>query len=154
MISRGYRCVCRSTTHITLPNLLWFVFVGASAYLEMVLPRIATPLLENLQIGFFYQLTTPLPHLSQFMSSTQGIRFSRINLAFFRAHFTMRGYPHEGANMLAYTLWFQIQIFQLNRQVASVVRILKTLRTALSTWSISPSNVMRSRTRSPPPRTQ
>jgi len=121
------------TTHATLPNLRWFGFVGASTYLEMVLPRITTPSLEKLQIGFFYQLTTPVTHLSQFMSSTESLRSSSINLAFFRTHFTLRGYPHEGANMFAYTLWLQIQIFQLVNQVASVARILNTLRTALST---------------------
>src|SRR5712675_2443311 len=41
------------TTHATLPNLRWFVFKGASAYLEALLSCMTAPLLAKLQVGFF-----------------------------------------------------------------------------------------------------
>jgi len=120
-------------THVTLPNLRWFGFMGASAYLEAVLPRITTPLLEKLQIAFFHQLTPPVLHLSQFISSTESLRFNSINLTFFKEYITLRVYPREGADMFAYALWLKIYSDQLDRQVASVARILNALKTALST---------------------
>jgi len=120
-------------THATLPNLRWFGFIGASTYLEMILPRITTPLLEKLQLGFFHQLTSPIPYLSQFVSSTESLRFRSINLVFYRKYIALRVYPREGTDMFAYTLWLQIRGYQLDSQVASVAQILHTLRTALST---------------------
>jgi len=119
-------------THISLPNLRWLGFVGASTYLEVILHRITTPVLEKLQIRFFRWLTSPVPHLSQFMSSTESLRFSSINLAFSKKNFTLRVYPREGANVFAYTLWLRVDSCQLDRQVASVAQVLNTLRTALS----------------------
>ena len=121
------------TTHITLPSLRWFAFMGSSAYLEVILPRITTPLLGKLQIAFFPELTPPIPHLSHFMGSTESLRFSSISLAFYKNHFTLRVYPCEGANIFAYALWLQINGCQPDRQVASAAQILNTLRTALST---------------------
>jgi hypothetical protein len=40
-------------THLTLPNLHHFAFEGISTYLEMLLPRMTTPLLEKLRVHFF-----------------------------------------------------------------------------------------------------
>lgn len=42
-------------TSIILANLRLFAFKGASAYLEELLPRITTPLLEKYQVRFFCQ---------------------------------------------------------------------------------------------------
>ena len=77
------------TTHITLPNLRWFGFMGASAYLEVILPQITTPLLEKLQITFFHQFTPPVLHLSQFISLTESLRFRSINLMIYKECFML-----------------------------------------------------------------
>jgi hypothetical protein len=50
------------TMHVTLPSLRWFAFLGASAYLEALLPRVTIPLLERLQVQFFNQLTYSIPN--------------------------------------------------------------------------------------------
>ena len=121
------------TTHVALPNLRWFGFMGASAYLEAILPRITTPLLEKLQITFFHQLTSPVLHLLQFMSSTGSLRFSSINLTFYKECFMLWVYPREGANMFAYALCLKVHTCQLDRQVASAMQIFNTLRIPLST---------------------
>jgi hypothetical protein len=60
-------------TPVTLPNLRWFVFKGVSAYLEALLPRMTTPLLEKVQIKFFNQLTFSVPHLLQFLGTTESV---------------------------------------------------------------------------------
>jgi len=121
------------TTHVILPSLRWFGFIGASTYLEMILPRITTPLLEKLNLGFSHQLTSPVPQLSQFVSSTESLRFRSIMLAFYRFYIDLWVYPRERASMCTYTLRLKIPSYQLDRQVASVARILHTLSTALST---------------------
>jgi hypothetical protein len=54
-------------THVTLPNLCQFVFQGVSAYLEGLLERITAPVLRILHVGYFNQLTFPIPELSQFL---------------------------------------------------------------------------------------
>jgi hypothetical protein len=99
----------------------------------MVLPQITTPLLETLQIGFFYQPTILVPHLSQYMSSTESLRSSNIKLVFYSSHFTLIVYHREYANMIPYTLWLQIRINELDRQVASAAQILHALGAALTT---------------------
>lgn len=72
--------------HITLLNLHWLEFGGASAYLDGLLSRITTPLLSKLHTRFFDQL---LPYLLQFMSASQnlkyiGVLFDLIVMALFR----------------------------------------------------------------------
>jgi len=121
------------TTHVTLPNLRWFGFMGTGAYLEAILPQIRTPILEKLQITFFHQLAPPVLHLSQFISSTESLRFRSINLTFYEECFMLWAYPHEGANMFAYALCLKVHTCQLDRQVASAAQIFNTLRTPLST---------------------
>jgi hypothetical protein len=47
-------------TRLTLPNLRWFGFQGASVYVEAVVHLITTPRLEKLQISVFNQLTNKI----------------------------------------------------------------------------------------------
>ena len=63
------------TTHIILPNLRSFVFKGVSAYLEAVVCRITAHRLEKLKILLFKELTFSVPHLPQFMNTTENLRF-------------------------------------------------------------------------------
>jgi len=58
-------------TPITLPNLRWLGFKGASDYLEAVLPHITTPLLERFEISLLNQLIFSIPHLLQFIDDAQ-----------------------------------------------------------------------------------
>ena len=61
-------------TLTTLPSLKWLVFRGVCAYLEGLLARISSPLLERFNVTLFTQLTFPLPHLSRFTRTTVGLR--------------------------------------------------------------------------------
>ena len=70
--------------HVTLPNFRLLFFRGISAYLEGLLARISTPLLEVLQIRLFNQLNFTVPHLLQFMSRTENLGFRLARLTFYR----------------------------------------------------------------------
>jgi hypothetical protein len=69
-------------TYTTLPNLHFFVFWGVNAYLEALLPHMATPHLEWLSFQFSNQLTFSVPHLLQFMTTTENLRFSNARFIF------------------------------------------------------------------------
>lgn len=127
-IERQRRCM--PIVHVTLPNLRWFGFRGVSAYLEALLPRITAPLLEKLQILFFNQLTFSVPHLLEFISSAENLRFSSARVTFHEGGIFTRVYPHESAKM--YALYVDIGCKQPDWQVASAVQILNTLRGVFS----------------------
>jgi len=55
-------------TRTAFPALTRFSFKGVSEYLEDLVARIDTPLLDRLSITFFNQLIFNTPHLSQFIS--------------------------------------------------------------------------------------
>jgi len=61
-------------TRSTLPTLTYFAFRGVSEYLEDLVARIDTPLLDTLDIRLFHQLIFHTPHLSQFTSRTAKLK--------------------------------------------------------------------------------
>jgi hypothetical protein len=114
----------------TLPNLRWFGFQGASAYLEALIPCVTMPLIERLQVSFFNQLTYSIPHLQQFMGTAENLRLNSATLTFLLDHLTLVVYPHKGARM--FTLVMAISGRHLDWQVASTAQVLQTLRTVFS----------------------
>lgn len=112
-------------THATLPNLRRFAFGGASAYLEALLPHMTTPVLERLRIEFFSQFSFSIPHLPQFLSTIENIRFSSATLTFDESVF-VSVYPHVGAEIDSLSM--RVRCRDLNWQVASVAQILDELR--------------------------
>jgi len=117
-------------TQVTLPNLRWFSFQGAGAYLEALLPCMTAPLLAKLLINFFNPLTFHLPHLVRFLHTAENLRFSRAKLHFRRELFYVTVYPDKEARV--YALSMAIICRHLNRQVASAAQILSVLRSAFS----------------------
>ena len=118
------------TTRVTLPNLRWFGFQGASAYLEALLPQVTIPLLEKLQVYFFNQLTYSVPHLQQFMSAAGDLRLNTLTLAFHYDFLEVMSYPHKEARM--YTLSMSLGGRHLDWQVASAAQVFNQLKTILS----------------------
>jgi hypothetical protein len=57
-------------TRSILPALRHFGFAGVSEYLEVLVSRIDSPLLDSLQIKFFHQLIFDTPQLTRFISRT------------------------------------------------------------------------------------
>jgi len=117
-------------THFTLPNLRWFAFGGASAYLEALLPCITTPRLAKLQVFFFNQLTFHLPHLLQFLNAAENLRFSSATLLFNGKRISAMVYPNKEARM--YALHMELGCRHLDWQVASTARIFSVLGSAFT----------------------
>ena len=61
-------------TRALLPVLTNLCFVGVSEYLDDLVARIDAPLLDNLEITFFYQLIFDTPRLTQFISRTPKLK--------------------------------------------------------------------------------
>ena len=117
-----------TTTHVTLPNLRQFTFVGVSAYLEAVV-RITAPRLEKLNIEFFPQSTYSVPRLVQFMDTTK-LRFDSAKFEFSEERVNVEVY-FRGAEM--YGLKTSVQCLGLGWQVACVVQIFNSLNPVSST---------------------
>jgi hypothetical protein len=112
-------------THLTLPNLRWFGFQGVSIYVEAVVHRITTPRLEMLQISFFNQLTFSVPHLRQFISRIENLRFASATFKFSSEQVYAEVYPREKTKKYA----LQIRVFccHLDWQLSSVAQIFNSL---------------------------
>jgi hypothetical protein len=109
-------------THVTLPNLRWFAFKGANAYLEALLLRMTTPFLEKLQIYFFNQLTYSIPNLAQFMNATENPRYHKVILAFHTHKVFVAIYPRDGVTTTPF--YAHSHCRHLDWQVSSMVQIL------------------------------
>jgi hypothetical protein len=113
---------------VIFPNLYVFCFGGVSTYLESLLSRISTPLLSCVEIRFFNQLTFIIPHLLQFMHTSENFNFSAIWLNFSNDRFSLRRDSPESYS----PFYMEIKCRHLNWQVSSAVQILSTLEPALS----------------------
>jgi hypothetical protein len=83
------------------------------------------PLLEKLRIIFFNQLTFSVPHLVQFMGTTENLSFRSAKLMFHREAVFLRAYPQEGAKI--YVLYLQVGCNYLDWQVSSAAQIFNFL---------------------------
>ena len=113
------------TTHVILPNLRWFGFQGASAYLEALLPRIAMPLLEKLQIVFFNQLSFVIPHLVKFIGAIENLKSRSAAFWFQRRAVIMATFSHEGAK--GHAFYMKVLCHHFDWQVAISAQIFNTL---------------------------
>jgi len=77
-------------TPIVLPALRQLAFRGVSVYLEDLVTRISSPLLQRCNITLFNQLNFTLPHLSHFTRTTETLRHPVANVIF----------NHEGVTFL------------------------------------------------------
>jgi hypothetical protein len=115
--------------HVTLPNLRHFWFRGVSAYMEAFVRRISAPHLQKLQILFFEQLTFSIPHLVQFMNTTENLGFSDGKLQFFDEYVDLEVYPPEETedDTEMYAFHIRVHCWHLDWQVSSVAQILNAL---------------------------
>ena len=113
---------------VTLPNLRWLAFQGASAYLDALLPRITMPLLERLQVYFSNQLTYSVPHLQHFITAGNLLlKLNTATLSFREDYLYLTVYPHKGARM--YTLDVMLGC---DWHVASTARVFHQFRAVFS----------------------
>lgn len=116
--------------HVTLPNLRHFWFRGVSAYVETFVRRISAPRLQKLQILFFEQLTFSIPHLVQFMNTTENFRFGYGKLQFFDEYVDVEVYPREEGDSEdeteIYGYHIRVHCWHLDWQVSSAAQILNS----------------------------
>jgi hypothetical protein len=118
-------------TRVILPNLRWLGLRASSNYMEAVLSRMTTPLLERLQARFFLQLNFSVPHLLEFMGAAQNLRFRSAKFQFFDDFVEVEVYPRDDAPMFS----FHTGVFcrNIDWQVSFAAQISRTLRTVFST---------------------
>ena len=117
-------------TPITLPNLRVFSFKGVSAYMEGLLTQISAPVLTNLEIILFNQLTVTVPRLLQFMGTSESLSFNSLQLIF----------DNDFAELVAFELGEETRYFftamircrHFDWQVSSSAQILSTLQPVFS----------------------
>ena len=117
-------------TRVTLPKLRWLGFKGTSTYLEVLLPWVTIPLLEKLQVYLFNRLLYSIPHLQQFVSTAQNLRFKAATFSF-EDRLIVTAYPYKGAKM--YTFDMALGGRHLDWQVVSAAQIFGALRKVFST---------------------
>jgi hypothetical protein len=118
-------------THVTLPNLRWFVFQGTSAYLEALLPGMTTPPLEKLKITLFGQLTLSTPSLLVFMNTATNLSFSNARFHFYSGGLaSVRVYHHEEARI--YALYVQVFCGESDQQLSFMAQLSDVLSPVFS----------------------
>ena len=112
------------TTQVTLPNLRRFLFQGGTAYLEALVCRITAPSLEELGIYFFQQLTFSVPHLLQFINTTENSRFGGATFRFLEGSIIADVFFHGEAE---FSLSIVVLSWNLDWQVSSIAQISDSL---------------------------
>jgi hypothetical protein len=117
-------------THATLPTLRWFGFGGESTYLEGLLPRVTMPILERLQVSFFYEDTFSVSQLLKFMSTKNNLKLTTAKFTFDNLGVTATFHTHEGARAYAFNM--DVGSRYLARQVSSLAQIFDALSPVFS----------------------
>jgi len=119
-------------THVNLPNLRSFAFQGQCAYLEALLPHLATPLLEKLYINLIDKLTLSVANLLPCIIPTENFidKVSSAVLRFNVWHCRVVLYPDVGARM--YSLCLQLNGLYFDGEVAFAAQVLHVIRPVLS----------------------
>jgi hypothetical protein len=113
-------------THITLPNLRAFSFIGDSAYLEGLLTWVSAPVLSTLHIDYFPRFTFTLPCPLQFMQTSKNLIFDAVRLTFHRNFLVLIAL--QGGQLRPLEIMWRGHF----RQVAPAVEILRTISPVLS----------------------
>ena len=117
-------------THTMLPNLLYFSFGGVSAYLEALLSHMNAPLLEELKVYFFNQLSYSIPNLRQLVMTTENLRCSSVKCLFY--HKAVKVSDNFSANSWHPTFNIYVGCDHLDWQVSSIAQIFNVLSPLVS----------------------
>ena len=116
-------------TRVTLPNLRRLAFRGSSAYMEVLLPYVTTPLLENFRIYFYNRMVYSIPHLRQYISTARNIQVKTVSLFFDEDYLRVMGHSHMDRLL---TLDMELGARQLDWQIVSAAQVFPALSTVFS----------------------
>jgi hypothetical protein len=111
---------------ITLPNLRQFYLQCTARYLDGLVARISTPSLNQLELYLFNQLSYTVPHLLQFMQTSENLRFNVVQVAFDELSISLRAVPLKDS-----PFWLRVTCSHLDWQVASAAQLCGTLSPVL-----------------------
>jgi F-box-like len=124
-------------TRFVLPVLTYFMFKGASAYLECLVARIDVPQLNRLSITFFNQIVFDTPQFIQLVDRTPTLK------ALEKAHITFGDHAASVNLSLVSSLTplfeglnVKIPCMELDRQVSSLEQICTSSLPPLSTLEV------------------
>jgi len=118
-------------THVMVPNLRQFRFWGINAFLEALLSGMSAPHLETLSVHFFDLPSFTVPHLRNFMTATEDLRFRSVRFLFSRNVVAMFAYPFVGATLPKFNI--DNTCPYLDWQVSTVAQIFDVLGPIFST---------------------
>jgi hypothetical protein len=113
---------------ITLANLQSFLFKGVSTYLEGLVARITAPSLNRLHVYLFDQFLFTVPHLLQFMQTSENLTLNAVQVTFGYFSVSLRAVPGKWDTPLL----LQIESEELDWQVASAMQVFGALSPVLS----------------------
>jgi F-box-like len=113
----------------TLPNLRWFMFSGVLTYLEGLVARISTPSLDTIRVYLSNQLSVTVPHLLQFMQTSENLTFSAVQVTFDERIVSLDAVPWKDS---PFKSSLGIKCRHLDWQVASAAQLFGTLSPVLS----------------------
>ena len=116
-----------SITQVTLPKLRRFVFQGTATYLEGLVAWISAPSLSSLGVNLYSQLSFTVPHLLQFMETSENLRFSAIKITFYAFAVFLMAEPLNNPPLQLY-----IMCRHLDWQVSAAVQVLGALSPVFS----------------------
>jgi hypothetical protein len=121
------------TTRVALPNLRSFQFEGSGTYMEVVVHHITAPRLETLNIQLYNELELSVPHLYQFMNTTNDLRFDSATFEFSFYRVFVRLYLREEAEVYALLMTAFYMGQARDMQLFSVTQIFNSFSQKLST---------------------
>ena len=119
-------------TPATLPNLHLFKFRGRLSFMEALVHHITTPCLEKLKIITDDHFTFFVPHLVQFMNTTETSRFDSAKFVFLDGHADLKLYSRGVDLDEVYALSLTVEISHPIWQVSSMAQISNALGEAFS----------------------
>ena len=116
-------------TRVELPALTQLIYRGVSAYVEALLTRIQTPLIQDVEITLFHQLTLGVPRTSAFLSQLETFRptRARIDLSEASTHVIVSALQPTDSPDIA----LSVSCAQLDFQVSAMAQICNGLPGAL-----------------------
>jgi hypothetical protein len=88
-----------NATHISLPNLRFFHFVGFNTYSEAFLSQIAAPHLEAVTIAVWEHWVFPVRHLLEFLSTSEDLQLGSASFTFDGGGAKLLVFPNETARV-------------------------------------------------------
>ena len=120
-------------TQVTLPNLCWLGFRGSSAYLEVLLPWVTTPLLEKLRIYFFNRMIYSVPHLRHFIKTARNFQAKSSTFIFCDNWLRVMMHPHMHMEANLHNFDMDLGGKHFDWQVVSAAQVFYALSTVFST---------------------